>query len=147
VIAWLGDGNDSSGRAIEALLQIRMISVKPDFWPEGLLAIPLSWGGRDITSLTDSTWKDINMLLIRDWFRRSGIVQELILASNVSISCGRWNLSWDGFFEALKTCRNKAQIEIHSNLDHGLIVSLSDPVYAFGLPRQSRIMLNDVTFD
>jgi len=146
VIAWLGDEKDNSDRAIETLLQIRMMALKPDVWPHHLPAIPFSWAGRNIPSLTDNIWKDINLLLSRDWFRRSWIVQELILASDVRISCGGWTLHWDDFFEALKICREAMQSEMNSNPEQRLILDHIDPAYALGLTRQSRLMFNDVIF-
>jgi hypothetical protein len=146
VIAWLGEEKDNSHEAIETLLQIRVESKKPDAWPDGLSAIPLSWGIRDMPGLRDQIWKDINLLLGRNWFRRSWIVQELILASNVSISCGRWTLNWDDFFEALKICREKLQSEKQMDSDHGPLLDDSDPAYALGLTRQSRIMFSDAIF-
>lgn len=147
VIAWLGDEKDNSHRAIETLLQIRMITLRPDVWPDDLPAVPLSWAGRNIPSMTDNAWGDINLFFSRDWFRRSWIVQELILASNVMISCGRWTLNWDDFFEAVKICRDGIQSEMHhSNPEQGLMLGYSDPAYALGLTRQSRLRFNDVIF-
>ena len=146
IIAWLGEEKDNSDRAIETLLQIRTTTLKPDVWPDGLPAVPLSWTGRKIPSVTDNAWEDINLLLRRDWFRRSWIVQELILASNVMILCGRWTLNWDDFFEAVKICRDGIQLEMHSNPKQGLMLGYSDPAYVLGLTRQSRLKLDDVIF-
>jgi len=146
VIAWLGEEKDNSHLAIEALLQIRMIVLKPHSWPEGLPAIPVSWGGRDTPSLRDSTWKDIDLLLSRSWFRRSWIVQELILASNVIVNCGRWSLNWDDLFEGLKICRDKLQSEEQVSSEQGQILAHGDPAYALGLTRESRIKFNDAIF-
>jgi hypothetical protein len=123
-----------------------VISLKPHIWPEGLPAIPVSWGGRGIPSLRDSTWKDIDLLLSRSWFRRSWIVQELILASNIMVNCGRWSLNWDDLFEGLKICRDKLQSEVQINSVQGQVLTHGDPAYALGLTRESRIKFNDAIF-
>jgi Heterokaryon incompatibility protein (HET) len=146
VVAWLSEEKDNSHQAIEALLQIRIVSLKPGTWPESLPAIPVSWGGRDIPSLRDSTWRDIDLLLSRSWFRRSWIVQELILASNVIINCGRWTLSWNDLFEGLKICRGKLQSEAHSGSDQVPVISHADPAFALGRTRESRIKFHDAIF-
>ncbi|KAH8820671.1 heterokaryon incompatibility protein-domain-containing protein [Xylogone sp. PMI_703] len=147
VIAWLGNEKDNSDRAIETLMQIRMIALKPDSWPEGLPAVPVSWGGRNTPSPTDITWKEIDLLLSRDWFRRSWIVQELILASNVIVVCGKWTLDWEEFFEAVKICREAMKLE-EAQPDSGqaFVLNHSDPAYALGLMRQSRLTLSDYIF-
>ena len=146
VLACLGDEKDHSDRAIEALLQIRMLTLKPDVWPESLPAVPLSWAGRNLPSLTDTIWKDINLLLKRQWFRRSWIVQELVLAENVMIICGRWTLNWEDFFEALKICRDEIQSEMQLDIQHLPLLNHIDPAYALGLARHSRLLLSDVMF-
>ncbi|KAF2396452.1 hypothetical protein EJ06DRAFT_240603 [Trichodelitschia bisporula] len=129
VIAWLGDERDGSDRVIETLLQIRTLAIKPDIWPEYLPAVPVSWDGGNMPPATDTVWRDIDRLLNRAWFRRAWIVQELILASAVSLFCGRWAINWDDFFEALKLCRAAAHDPGHPLLPH------SDAAYALGQAR------------
>ena len=106
VIAWTGSGTESSDRAIEALLQIRALSLKPSVWPPTLPTIPASWAGKNCPSVEDdaATWEDIALFFERPWFSRVWIVQEVALASKVLVYCGGWKLSWDDLFEALRIC-------------------------------------------
>ncbi|KAF2269756.1 hypothetical protein CC78DRAFT_452837 [Lojkania enalia] len=146
VIAWLGGGNDSSDRAITTLLQMKAATMNLETWPDTLPPIPLSWGGKNLPSSLDPVWKDIEKLLSRDWFKRSWIVQELILGSNVSVLCGEWSLPWEDFFSAIKTCRSALESESSSAIHTGLSINCTDAAYALGLTRESRLLLSDHIF-
>ncbi|KAF2177739.1 hypothetical protein K469DRAFT_676716 [Zopfia rhizophila CBS 207.26] len=146
VVAWLGNGTDNSDRAITTLLQMQTISTKPDIWPESLPPIPLSWGGKNIPSSTDTVWRDIRMLLNREWFQRSWIVQELILGTNVTVLCGAWSLPWESFFGAIQLCRDALQSEHSSSSQREISLNDTDSAYALGLTRQSRMVLGDHIF-
>ena len=138
VIAWLGEEKDGSHQAIETLFQIRMIDIKPDLWPSTLPAIPLSWGGKNVPSRADSNWTGIGKLLSRAWFQRSWIVQELVLASNVTVICGSWEVDWDDLFRAITICREVVQAEAHLTPEQEDFLRCTDGAYALGLTRQSR---------
>jgi hypothetical protein len=146
VIAWLGSETDDSDRAITTLLQMQVISTKPDVWPESLPSIPLSWGGKNVPSFTDTVWRDIKMLLNREWFNRSWIVQELILGANVIVSCGAWSLPWEAFFGAIQLCRDALKSEWSSSSRLELTLNDTNSAYALGLTRQSRMVLGDDIF-
>lgn len=144
VVAWIGSDDDSTDRALQTLLQIRMIALNPKLWPENLPGIPLSWSGRATPSLSDTVWTDIDDFFRKDYFRRSWIVQELVLASYVKVFCGRWTLNWDDLFLALQTCRETVlgtgQQTAHELLQH------SEPAYFLGVTRQSRQSLSNILF-
>lgn len=104
VIAWTGSGTESSDRAMEALLQIRTVSLKPSVWPSSLPPVPASWVGKSCPSIEDdaATWEDMALFFERPWFSRVWVVQEVALASKVFVYCGGWRLRWDDVFEALR---------------------------------------------
>jgi hypothetical protein len=106
VIAWTGSGTESSDRAMEALLQIRTLSLRPPVWPSTLPPIPTSWAGKNCPSIEDdaATWEDIALFFERPWFSRVWVVQEVALASRVLVYCGGWRVVWDDAFEALRIC-------------------------------------------
>jgi Heterokaryon incompatibility protein (HET) len=45
--------------------------------------------------------RPIASFLARPWFRRRWIVQEVVLAKDVSVHCGEWSIQWDTFELAL----------------------------------------------
>lgn len=138
VIAWIGSERDNSHRVMETLMQIRFKSQtsKSDSWPENLPRIPLAWAGKEVPSLTDGFWDDIDMLLGRSWFERIWIVQELVLPSNVFIVCGKSEINWDHFFEALIICENGLDPEDRSNSQKFRILRHAGPAYALGQTRR-----------
>lgn len=103
VFAWIGDEKENSNRAIEALVQVRTLAVAPDDWPQQLPPVSPTWVG-GIPPPTDDVWLDIGRLFQRDWFQRVWVVQELVLASQVKIFCGSWEVNGDDIFSALKDC-------------------------------------------
>jgi len=86
------------------------------------------------------------MLLHREWFQRSWIVQELILGTNVTVLCGAWSLPWENFFGAIQLCRDALQPERSLNSRQEISLHDTDPAYALGLTRQSRMVLGDQIF-
>ncbi|KAK5653791.1 hypothetical protein OQA88_7949 [Cercophora sp. LCS_1] len=104
VVAWLGDEADNSSRALEALLQIRTLSLRPRVWPSKLPQVSGSWGGRPCPSENDPVWDDIATLFARDWFERVWILQEIVFAKDITVCCGLSRMSWDDLFEAFKVC-------------------------------------------
>ncbi|KAF1995054.1 hypothetical protein P154DRAFT_379511, partial [Amniculicola lignicola CBS 123094] len=146
VIAWLGKEADNSDRAIMTLVQIQTIATKPGNWPESLPPVLLSWGGKNIPNFTDTVWRDIRMLLNREWFRRSWIAQELILGTNVTVLCGAWSLPWEDFFGAIQLCRDALELERSYSSQREIAVHDTDSAYTLGLIRQSRMVLGDYIF-
>jgi hypothetical protein len=104
VFAWIGNEEDDSYQALQTLLQIRTNQVKPDVWPKGLPRVPLTWQYPGLPPVKSDVWKHIAVLFQREWFRRAWIVQEVVLASEVRIVCGSWEISWDDIFFAVKLC-------------------------------------------
>lgn len=138
VIAWIGNERDNSHRAIETLMQIRFRSQasKSDPWPDYLAQIPPAWAGKEVPGLTDGIWDDIDMLFERSWFKRIWIVQELVLPSKAFIVCGRSELNWDHFFEALTICENGLNLEDRPDPQKIRILRHAGPAYALGQTRR-----------
>jgi len=96
VLVWLGLAGDESDLAIQAIedmvqviepVKYQIIS-KQDF--SDLL---LSTNQAD--ALT--TWSSIFKLYYRPWFRRLWIIQETVLARELTLICGDMQISWDSF--------------------------------------------------
>jgi hypothetical protein len=137
VVAWIGEENNDSDRAIETLMQVRMQALKPQTWPDGLKAIHQSWAGRLIPASEDSSWDAISHLFQREWFRRVWIIQELVSATSATLICGSWSVNWDDIFEALKICRETIHAEAESkssSKDWRLL--RTDAAYDLGLTRE-----------
>lgn len=129
VIAWIGNEDANSYQAIEALKHVWYKSQEPTFSsPSDPTA------SEDSHTLNEEDWSNINTLLKRDWFRRIWIVQELVLPSHVVIVCGRSQISWDQFFDALTTCQdflNRGK----SDSKNAQRLIYAGPAYALGQTR------------
>ncbi|EXJ66070.1 uncharacterized protein A1O5_10684 [Cladophialophora psammophila CBS 110553] len=101
VYAWLGQGDSESSLAMEAL---RKISASFDAEEEGSQSL----GSDEIPPVEDSSWVAISKLFRRKWFRRVWIVQEVILASQLTLVCGDDRIPWRQFYEAAKYCDDQA---------------------------------------
>lgn len=90
VVVWLGDANNSSTQAFDAL--------------HGILE-HLDWQGKvpswivDPDRVTQNTkeWRAISEILYRPWFRRMWVIQEVLAARRAFILCGKDALSMDFF--------------------------------------------------
>jgi hypothetical protein len=135
VVAWVGDEKDHSNRAIEALIQIRTLALRPDQWPENLPAIPSTWSD-DIPGPQDIAWIDIGKFFERDWFQRIWVVQELVLGSKIWILCGKWSVNWDDVFAALETCLHGIESIRVSNARLRQVITQTKPAYLLGSTRR-----------
>jgi len=104
VKAWIGEEAPGSNEAIETLLQMRTLALKPPLWPKILPKVPESWRSRTCPHETDPIWEHIDELFERGWFSRVWILQEIIFATEVFLYCGSFCFAWDDIFDALKIC-------------------------------------------
>ena len=139
VLAWNGSERDNSNCAIETLVQIRTLAVKPDEWPKNLPPKPSTWT-ENSPPPEDTIWADIGKFFERDLFQRIWVVQELVLATDVRILCGDWNVSFDDIVAALEVCRESFSIMQHSKPQSQKFDSQAKPAYALALTRR---MFND----
>jgi hypothetical protein len=136
VFAYIGDETDIDGRAVEALMQMRMRYVNPDSWPKNLPPIPSTWCD-DAPSKTDNVWGDLYSFFQRDWFQRAWVVQELILASKVKIVCGTWEVNWEDIFATLEACLKKSDQAKRSNPQLGRLAEQTKAAFVLGTMRRT----------
>ena len=92
VCVWLGDASDESDMAIEF-----MKDIMKDLWKFDDLCKPRFQDGRE----TGPYWKALFSLIMRPWFSRRWIVQEIALAKDGMIYCGPKTISWRQFSDAV----------------------------------------------
>jgi hypothetical protein len=139
VIAWIGNEGDNSYEAIEALKQIKGSSQasKISSCEINLASVPSGGAKNDSPSLTDQNLEGIERLLERSWFRRIWIVQEVVVSSKIFLVCGRSEISWDDFFEALEICEGHLNPEdCKDNSRSVRNFPCVGPVYALGKTRR-----------
>jgi hypothetical protein len=137
VIAWLGEENDNSSLAIQTLMQIRTLAIKPDVWPQNLPPIPSDWSG-DVPDPTDPVWDHIQKFLCRGWFHRVWVVQEIVFASKVRLICGAWEVQWEDIFSAIELCRASRLLpEQMQNLRFKHVLQSARPAHTLGLTRRN----------
>ena len=87
VCVWLGDASIDSEKAIDFIEKIM-----EDIWKLDQLCED---------RLQASNWAAVLKLIMRPWFSRRWIVQEIALARNGLIYCGRRTISWRRFSDAV----------------------------------------------
>ncbi|EEU43645.1 uncharacterized protein NECHADRAFT_82646 [Fusarium vanettenii 77-13-4] len=103
-------GSDSKGdSAMEALMQIRVHDALPEEWPKDLAHIPEGWKRRGIPPPDDPIWTDIGALFERPWFERAWIIQELLVATSVSVICGKWMIDWNDLLAVIRVITRASQ--------------------------------------
>jgi hypothetical protein len=90
VVCWLGASTASSEHAMNYLAKFQDIP-------------PLAESARNfLTSMSQDTWLAIQELLQLSWFHRSWLIQELVVARDVEVMCGRQCFPWS-VFELIET--------------------------------------------
>ncbi|MCJ1275389.1 hypothetical protein MMC21_003192 [Puttea exsequens] len=92
VCVWLGDASEDSDLAIDFMKEIM-----DDIWKFDELCKPKLKDGRE----TGLYWKALFSLIMRPWFSRRWIVQEIALAKDGLIYCGPKTISWRKFSDAV----------------------------------------------
>ncbi|KAF2730727.1 hypothetical protein EJ04DRAFT_567496 [Polyplosphaeria fusca] len=94
VIVWLGKEDES---VPDAITTMERISQTPeDDWP----FIPYTSFYENANpgkgpNISYHNWLGLIALLERPWFKRAWVVQEIALAKNAIVYCGRYNFSWE----------------------------------------------------
>ncbi|KAF4632226.1 hypothetical protein G7Y89_g5909 [Cudoniella acicularis] len=130
VVAWIGREFGDGDHALESLKSIPLPVATSR-------STPVNMGGTESTTLysgnistwNDRMWAQIDQLMNRDWFRRAWITQELVLASDVVIMCGRSELDWDHFFKAVTICEKWFNSQ---NPETIRLFNYAGPVYSLG---------------
>ncbi|KAF2118915.1 heterokaryon incompatibility protein-domain-containing protein [Lophiotrema nucula] len=95
VCVWLGERDDTSSLAMKLLPKIRDLE---DF--EEIID----------SKTTSEEWDALIKLMQKEWFRRRWVVQEIALARRASIYCGKDELSWSDFSEAIALFQDGAHL-------------------------------------
>jgi hypothetical protein len=115
VIVWLGKGTEDSDMSMNLITRISAVKdklrdgsgYKTRLSDKDLaeLDLPRSW------SLEYRTYYTI---LLRAWFERAWVIQEVVVARSVKVMCGRRTVPWDDFALAL---------EIVVNIPGGIVIA------------------------
>lgn len=92
VCVWLGDRSEDSDMAIDFMEEIM-----DDIWKFDELCKPKLKNGQE----TGPKWKALFSLIMRPWFSRRWIVQEIALAKDGLIYCGPKTITWRKFSDAV----------------------------------------------
>jgi len=102
VVVWLGDIDSDTGSALEMIshcaeaFELRNNSAqRPDVNSNH---IQLSYG---LPSIIDPKWKSLGTFLLRPWFKRAWVVQEVALANEVIFHCGTIVVPWERVLKAM----------------------------------------------
>jgi hypothetical protein len=109
VIAWLGDPSEDSDEAIQFVSIL--YSAMPKLFNAGKSIIEESLTGSPLCEYPSSRWTALTNIINRPWFDRVWIIQETVVASNVTVTCGRSSIEW-----------NKLAMVIHIITRYGLRV-------------------------
>ncbi|RYP44608.1 hypothetical protein DL768_008929 [Monosporascus sp. mg162] len=106
VFAWIGEEEDGSREAVQLLrnlgemvLNFRKCAQQPG-QARNVLGINPDYIPRE----GDKTWIAVGNLLQRSWFSRIWIVQEAVLAGELTIGCGGETIPWEVFHAAVSFC-------------------------------------------
>jgi hypothetical protein len=101
VLVWLGPSTASSEHAMNYLAKFQDIP-------------PLAESARNfLTSMSQDTWLAIQELLQRRWFHRGWVIQEMVVARDVEVMCGRQCFPWS-VFELIETAYAAHGFDIHA---------------------------------
>ncbi|KAF5676678.1 WW [Fusarium circinatum] len=122
VLVWLGEPIEGSILGLR-LIQNRMASVGWHQWKidkdYGKPTLPLlksvkssiAWMNRS-RLIEEQINGEVRELLDRPWWRRTWIIQEVVLAKNIHIICGDDVITWDAVASLFKRL-NRTQAEVH----------------------------------
>jgi hypothetical protein len=136
VLGWIGDESEDSSKAIETLLQIRTLEISPRDWPDELPAIPNDWRN-GIPPSDDNVWWAIGDLFKREWFSRVWVIQEVVLAYELRLICGDYEVDWDDIVKAVEICLDSDDDVLSADSYLRQILPSLKPAYALGLTRST----------
>lgn len=125
VVVWLGPEKDNSAHALE-LISSLATKVKIDWSRQQISAASVEfceWADRTIPLPYEGEfWLAICKLLLRPWFDRLWVQQEVRLAKEVVITCGNSAVTWHSFCSVMFLIFAKADSEaFHLRADRSLI--------------------------
>jgi hypothetical protein len=124
------DGGTDSEAALQMLMQVRLNTMckeratsrhfdktrrdemtEDQLWPKDIPKAPQYWGVRGIPHPQDRVWALVEAFFSLPWFRRVWIIQEVVVAHNVEIVCGKWAVDWSDLHEAMRTVDRQLQLD------------------------------------
>jgi len=111
VFAYLGEETGNSNLALEVMSKIGTVFQRDR--PKGDLApkmSPIEWQEEDFPASGSEELKAVAAICDLPWFRRIWIIQELLLAREVQVVCGKGRLNWDYFYGAAWNCHYGARM-------------------------------------
>lgn len=118
VVVWLGPEQDDSALAISTIQKIAEIGGlsrgAPDdvftFWDASVKQVLQDTSRTDYT--TDASWAAMIELFKRAWWRRTWVVQEVLLAKEFSFMCGSGTLDWRSLWHTLENLWAHSHVRI-----------------------------------
>lgn len=103
VIAWLGPDSADGSHAMQALdfLGSQALTTVENLVIATPEATERHWDHQTVLAYERDTWVAIAQLLNRDYFRRLWVIQEIQVAKEVILCCGKSLVSWDHFCNAV----------------------------------------------
>jgi len=123
-LIWLGEGTDESDEVLENINRLHQRlhgeSARQDeqtasrLKEEGLMPDP----------------DGVRNLLLRPWFSRLWVVQEVALSGELDVLCGRVSLAWSIFSGAIEFLRSCNLAHLYFDFDQPLVVNVdADPMF------------------
>ncbi|RYP35690.1 hypothetical protein DL767_003711 [Monosporascus sp. MG133] len=106
VFAWIGEEEDGSREAVQLLRNLgeMVLNFRKSAQQPGQARNVLGINPDYIPREGDKTWIAVGNLLQRSWFSRIWIVQEAVLAAELTIGCGGETIPWEVFHAAVSFC-------------------------------------------
>jgi hypothetical protein len=137
VVVWLGPESASSDLAITFAQEIYSCFDATEQWihdeQQFYLLSPSERSERVKTLVVAeraSAWVALHRLLSRRWWSRAWILQELLVAKEVIVCCGKLNIPWPIMSLAISVCR----ATYHSVLGLDITVEMPSGVYQYDWP-------------
>ncbi|EXJ62832.1 hypothetical protein A1O7_03272 [Cladophialophora yegresii CBS 114405] len=92
VVIWLGETQHNSTQAIALCKQMtKVIDAHDRDISRDIIGGPEQFG---LPKWADNVWYSLGLLLRRPWFQRTWTIQEVVMARNAAVQCGRDNIPW-----------------------------------------------------
>ncbi|KAF2852960.1 hypothetical protein T440DRAFT_466522 [Plenodomus tracheiphilus IPT5] len=136
VLCWIGEERDDSSAAIQTLLQIRTLELAPQQWPTQLPEIPNTWKD-GVPPVNDPVWWSIQNLFEREWFSRVWVIQEVVLAKELKLICGNYEMDWEDVIKAVEICLDDQGGPLPIECSLRQIKTSFGPVHTLGLTKRA----------
>lgn len=110
--------NGESKEVIEMLMQVRAREVLCEDsvdWPRNLPTCPKGWNKRGLPPSLDPIWSKTADFFRNDWFRRVWIIQEVVIARNMKLVCGKYIIDWEHLYSATQKIDQDPEMRMQSD--------------------------------